>query len=308
MPTSVSVSWYQLYFTPGFGRLCLVSGRSGLSRSSPFTFRYDDLISRMQRGGSVGGGFLARTKASMGAKFAMRPKRKFGPKKTASTRITAAARGTASSTFLINRSVRLVPTRTVRTTFNSNIIAGPVVDLLTAARFDPSGANASCTVFGSTAASQAMYDWSEFQTMFDEYKVNSITLTFRYTSPGITPFLPGVVLRVVKNEDTSIPIQGPTTVVPFGLRDDVLVHSFTPDAPMVKYSFVPMMVAQQMGVPSSAVGPTAFGAALRPIKSTWVDVDTPTAYMGAIAWFNYINTGIQVAVDVTYDVSFRNFQ
>ena len=68
------------------------------------------------------------------------------------------------------------------------------------------------------------------------------------------------------------------------------------------------MVAQQMGVPSSASGATAFGAALRPIKSAWVDVDTPTAFMGAIAWLNFINTGIQIAVDVTYDISFRNFQ
>lgn len=255
--------------------------------------------------------YKKRALASFGSRLARRPRRRFAASLPKSpSRQVADYQDAASSTFLLNRTPKQNSVRVVRTTFNVNQIAGPITDYTAGARFDPSGTNTAAIAFGGTVAGQAMVDWAEFAPMFDEYKVNSITLTFRYTSPGVTPFLPGSLVRCVKNHDTAVPITGSIPLSRFSVVADVLEHSFTSDHPMVKYTFVPSMIESQSGNAAGATtsGPTTLTGGTRPLATTWVDVDSPTVYMGAMAWFNYINTGIQIVVDITYDVSFRNYQ
>lgn len=157
--------------------------------------------------------------------------------------------------------------------------------------FDPSGTygiHAGATIPG----------WANMVALFDEYKVNKITATFRYTPTDQSEDINTTQVFFCQNRDAAV----------VGTRTDltratnVFHHIFTPENPMCKLEITPWVFDAVYN--SGALA--AYGRT--PHKMGWQDCEVPAQVYGMLASAD-VPTGTLVnatlKISYEYDVSFR---
>lgn len=162
----------------------------------------------------------------------------------------------------------------------------------TALVFDPSG------TFGNTSTALgplAMSDWTSLIAVFNQYKVNKITVNFNYETQGA--LVGAVPLYINKNYERNV--TAPTVAGLCALSNTVL-KNFSPESSRYSYSFVP-----KCGFLLDNVGVIATEG--RSVQNMpWTDVTLPVELFGLQFVGPYtLATSQFLFLDITYDVSFR---
>lgn len=206
-------------------------------------------------------------------------------------------RGPASRGFLTSNTEVLNPTRGASTRFvctvdNFYVNATGGGQLL----FDPSG------VSGTGTAAQAFPNWTAVKLLYDQFKVNSITVTMNCKPSDDPTGISEVWYCSTANADNT----GTKALVT--AMSNAMHHTFTPDTPMVKYQFVP-----KKAMLSLVFGATLANQGFTPIDAGWCDIDHPPTFYGFTSWYDPDlgqNPGTSVPssldYDVTWDISFRS--
>lgn len=193
------------------------------------------------------------------------------------------------STVLYNRVSNakvLTVSKTVFAVFNyvPSSAAGGV-----SVKFDPSG------LYGTNTVGQQMPDWFSFVAVFDQYRVNSVKLTWRIkdTSNAGTDCL----LWGRYNSDGEFPTPALTNLQEL---PNVKMHTFTNEAPYCSWTIYPRvrgMIYNGAGTYSTA------GRAVH--KMQWTDVDAPTELWGYVFYFTGTDSTQTLSCDFTFNVSFK---
>ena len=159
--------------------------------------------------------------------------------------------------------------------------------------FDPSGTYGNTSVAGAGAM---MPDWDKLIALYNFYKVNKITITFRYANVGTAIGAVPMWMRYNYEKAVTVPtLSGMTSLA------NCEEAYFTNDSPLYSYSFIPMVehiVDNSAGILSSDA---------RAIKRhDWTDVNYPATLYGFQCLCSYLLNATQTLFfEITYDVSFR---
>lgn len=187
--------------------------------------------------------------------------------------------------------------RVIRTTHHAQTFAGPQVEAFSAAFFDPSGTVAVATVFGSAAVNCRLPGWATIQTLFDQYKVNSIKLRFRFApNVGGVAAIAGVGIRFRYNYDASSNPGLPDVQSEPGWTE----HWFTPERPVIEFTIYPKV---SNDLESGSVLGVVIGGQIQ--TPQWLDTDAPPILLGAELAIINLPTLDNIYCDLVQDVSFR---
>lgn len=188
------------------------------------------------------------------------------------------------------RSARVQKTISETLTYGQNITG---VTPLYAFIFDPSGTYGNASTAGTGLA---MPDWSSYAAIYDQYRVNSITLVFRFhdVTAGATIQFP---LWIRYNYDFAVSV--PTMTGAMQLSR-VMQKEFSAEHLVQKYKFYPKVaIVQENGAIFSS-------SSLKVTKQGWTDVDRPCELWGIQFASDQALTGNQhIYFSIIYDVSFR---
>lgn len=157
--------------------------------------------------------------------------------------------------------------------------------------FDPTG------TYGIHAGS-TVPNWSNMSAIFDEYKVNKITITARYTPSDQPEDAGSTQIFFCENRDTSLT----GTRAQVLNKSNVIHHVFTPENPMIKCEITPYIFDAVYNAGVLA----AYGRSPRVMD--WCDTDVPAQIYGWL-WNADVSTGTlqnaAIRFDYEYDISFR---
>lgn len=165
---------------------------------------------------------------------------------------------------------------------------GAGADLSLGLIFDPSGTYDTATT--------PMPDWTNIRQLYDQYKVNSITVTATYYGSGSQTAPLNIFGRY--SYDRNFLTLTPTIALMREMQN-VKVHTFTPDCPKVSWKILPQMglVTTDPGVLSSQ------GHSMH--RADWIDINYPCELYGFAAVAQALPSGVHIEYDVEYNVSFR---
>lgn len=198
-----------------------------------------------------------------------------------------------------NPSTQRMGIRLKRTNFAVNTITGPIGSPnFGQAVFDPTGTVSLANVFGSAAAGQAFPGWALYAGIFDQYKVNGISVTFRLVQNTQATLGQGFTqngfIRVAPYTDLSTSINSAY----FEAVSHKEFH-FTPEKYAISYAISPKVLVQVDQAVSSN------GGALVSTRGLWFDSDDPPYILGMALEMFHIPTNHNLVIDVNYDISFR---
>lgn len=157
--------------------------------------------------------------------------------------------------------------------------------------FDPSG------TYG-VHATVTIPNWGSMVALFDEYKVNKITITARYTPSDQAEDAGSCQIYFCENRDTTLT----GTKAQVLNKTNLIHHVFTEEHPMVKCELTPYVFDAVYNAGVLA----AYGRSPRVMD--WCDVDVPAQIYGWL-WNADVPSGVvqnaSIRFSYEYDVSFR---
>lgn len=164
--------------------------------------------------------------------------------------------------------------------------------------FDPSGTysvlNPNPTTGAGSLAFGGITEWSGFQGLYDQYRVKKITVTGYLSAIPATPFVCNMAYRYQYDPNTTFTAAGIYKL------PNVKVHSFSVEHQTLKWVIYPRV--QFLEQNSGTLGQQADV----PAKMKWTDTDFPARlYGGCIAMLANIPSGLEITLDVSYQLEFR---
>lgn len=203
-------------------------------------------------------------------------------------RVTAAA-SMGSTTWIMNPR-RPRGCRVEKTLLNYASFSGGVgSDASTSWIIDPSGTY--------DTNSKIMQNWSQYSALYDQYRVNTLTVICRII-PGNVNVLPdNVTIYMRYNYDDNIS----ATQAEMSRLSRVKCHTFTTEHPTVTYKLYPKVANTIRN--STAV--TLANQTEQMIRCPWVDTDRPVNLYGFLIVVPSFPANVVLQFDMIYDVSFR---
>lgn len=186
-------------------------------------------------------------------------------------------------------------------TYGTNWVAGVVP--AAAFIFDPSG------LYGNTSSAGtglAITDWAALSGIFDQYKVNSISVAFTYdgapAAGAAGAYQPRSQLFRY-NYDVNLITPA---VLDMSQLSNVKQKNFTEDSNTYVYTFKPKVLTLEYGAPSTSASVTARSIA----DQDWTDMGYPAQLFGlqtcgAEGSAPGLPTGCTLLFSITYDISFK---
>lgn len=207
------------------------------------------------------------------------------------TRGLGAHRQADASVRVLNP-MRMRPVRVQKTANWSVCASFTSTTPIAAYYFDPSGSFGNA---GNLGGGVQMPDWSSFTALYDQYKVNSITINLTLQQQGT--ILGAVPLLMNKNYERSVVTPNVTGLAQL---TGTIQKTFTQDSPNYTYTFRP--VVSPLVDNASVLATEARGVAFH----DWTDVNYPAELFGFQLASGYALSASQsLIMDITYDVSFR---
>jgi len=253
----------------------------------------DDMPSRPWKRSRPSAGPVRRRRARWGSRrfYTGRPSR-FG----GSVRDYAIPRGPAGAGFTGPTTTIINPTNRGFTTARTTIINAKILGASGSQQtgnlvFDPSG------TYGNFHNGVSISDWGSYATIFDEYKVNMITVTVRCKPDDLIGSDSSIWMT--SNRDTAVS----GSLIDLQTKANVIHHTFTPENPAVKLCIVPYVFGALFNDTASIGTMTK-----TPLRAGWTDTETPVNMYGFL--YNavvVVGTSQSSAMyfDVEYDISWR---
>lgn len=206
-------------------------------------------------------------------------------------------------TIRIINPFRPKPLMVQKTLTENQIVHFNASNVLYAFIFDPSGSYGNCSVGGSSIA---MPDWGQYTggvgtSLYNQYKVTKIKMTFRYLDTDGTSSTFGLWMRY--NYD---PLISTPTLAGVSQLNNVKFKTFTAQSPVCQYTVYPRVHYLVQGNPTLNTPLTTTQQSLRIAKMGWTDVNFPSQVFGMqIASAFALGAAQFLEVQVEYHVKFR---